>query len=55
MRKREIKLRLERQAFANPSWTISSSSIATSLPVALKVGPGHFVGQPSRKFQGSFS
>src|SRR5205085_12568122 len=30
-------------------------SMATSLPVALKLGPVHFVGQPSRKFQRTFS
>src|SRR6185369_4202493 len=38
-----------------PSWAISSVSIATSLPVELKLGPVHLVGQASRKFHRAFS
>src|SRR5687767_10022576 len=55
MRKRKRKFRLQRHSFSTPSWAISSVSIATSFPVALKLGPVHFVGQASRKFQRSFS
>src|SRR5919109_3174332 len=55
IRKRERKFRLQRHAFSTPSWAISNVSMATSLPVALKLGPVHFVGQASRKFQRVFS
>jgi hypothetical protein len=41
--------------FLIPSCAISSVSIATSFLVALKVGPVHFVGQPSAKFHQAFS
>src|SRR5262245_63972288 len=55
VRKRETKFRLQRHAISTPSWAISSVSIATSFPVALKLAPVHFVGQPLLKFQRSFS
>src|SRR5262249_15890506 len=55
MRQSEFKLGLQRHAFSTPSWAISRVSIATSLPVALKVGPTHLIGQASRKFQRVFS
>ena len=38
-----------------PSWAISSVSTATSLAVALKLGPVHLAGHPFVKFQRIFS
>src|SRR5262249_39611888 len=52
---RKWEFRLLVHALASPSCTISRFSIATSLAVALKLGPVHFVAHPFTKFQRTFS
>src|SRR5687768_2019424 len=55
-RKREGVLRSEHgYALSIRSWAISSVSMATSVPFALKSAPSHFVGHASKKFHRSFS